>query len=96
MARRLRTAWLLDVGTKPKQVPGLTVRMVGKRLLVVRHGAVVRLEVGEGGAGEAELSSWLAGINWTAGSPGPRCSAWKAWPPPPWPRRSARAGGAGR
>ena len=55
---RLRTAWLLDVGTKLKQVSGLPVRMAGKRLQVVRHGAVVRLEVGEGGAGKAELSSF--------------------------------------
>jgi len=68
--RRVRLAWLVEVGRQlEKVVEKARVKVMGERLVVMMSGQVLRFCVGDRGDGEtgalAELSSWLAGVDKT-------------------------------
>ena len=61
--RRVRLAWLMEVGGKLEAaMDGLVSRVMEETLIVMVEGLVVRLSLGER-TEECEISSWLAGID---------------------------------
>jgi len=68
--RRVRLAWLMEVGRQlEKQVEKAKVKVMGERLVVMMSGQVLRFCVGERGDCDtglvSELCSWLSGVDKT-------------------------------
>jgi len=68
--RRVRLAWLIEVGRQlEKQVEKVRSKVMGEKLVVMMSGQILRFCVGERNDGDtgivSELCSWLAGVDKT-------------------------------